>query len=462
MNFLSLSFAVFFAAVLLLLKCFSGKRAQQTILLCAGCLFYALWDWRFLLLLAALSAAVWYLGKAAYEKESRAALAAGVILCVGVLGIFKYLGFFLESFCAFLGLPAATLRLILPVGLSFYVLQAISYLCDAYRKTVKPASLLHVLLYISFFPKIISGPIVKACDFLPQLEKAHPITGENLSAGAQQFCVGMFKKAVLADRLGVAVNAVFAAPAAYSGLSLAMAAFAYTIELYCDFSGYSDMAIGVARCMGYDLGSNFNMPFLARNPSDFWRRWHISLSGWFRDYVYIPLGGNRRGYGRTCWNLFATMLLSGIWHGANWTFLVWGILHGLVSAIHKVFRDRQKMRGSVPGGILGRSACTAGTFLLVTLLFIPFRAESLAQAWLILVRIFTMAEGIRYVSVYAVVYGGLILGVHVLAGIRNGGNSFWKPLDLGKFSSKLVLCVFLLLCFLFACVGDSAFLYAQF
>ena len=462
MNFLSLSFAVFFGAVLLLLKAFRGKKAQQRILLGASYLFYALWDWRFLLLLIALSAAVWFLGKAAYEKESKPALMAGLILCIGVLGIFKYLGFFVESFCSLFGLSRVTLRLILPVGLSFYIFQAISYLCDAYRKKITPASLPHVLLYIGFFPQIVSGPIVKAHDFLPQLEQSHPITEENVSAGLQQFCVGMFKKVVIADRLGVGVNAVFAAPAAYSGLSLAVAAFAYTIQLYCDFSGYSDMAVGAARCMGYDLGKNFNMPFLARNPSDFWRRWHISLSSWFRDYVYIPLGGSRKGDGRTCWNLFITMLLSGIWHGANWTFLVWGILHGAVSAAHKIFRDWQKKRGSASSGALGGIACTVGTFLLVALLFIPFRAESLGQAWLVLVRIFTMAEGIHYVSVFALLYGGLILGMHALAGIRNGGNTPWKPLNLEKFSSKLILCAFLLLCFLFAYIGDSAFLYAQF
>ncbi len=462
MNFLSLSFAIFFGAVLLLLKCFPGKKAQQVILLCASYLFYALWDWRFLLLLAGLSAAVWFLGKAAHDKGSKPALTAGLILCVGVLGIFKYLGFFVESFCSLFGLSEVTLRLILPVGLSFYIFQAISYLCDAYWRKIAPASLFHVLLYIGFFPQIVSGPIVKAHDFLPQLEQAHPITEKNVSAGLQQFCVGMFKKVVIADRLGVAVNAVYAAPAAYSGLSLAVAALAYTIQLYCDFSGYSDMAVGVARCMGYDLGRNFNMPFVARNPSDFWRRWHISLSSWFRDYVYIPLGGSRKGYGRTCWNLFVTMFLSGIWHGANWTFLVWGVLHGIASAGHKLFRDHRRKQGHGPPGPLTGVLSNLGTFVLFALLFIPFRAESLSQAWLVVVRIATMAEGVHYVSVFAVIYSALILGVHALAALRNGGDSIWKPLNLEKFSSKLILCVFLLLCFLFAYIGDSAFLYAQF
>ena len=466
MNFISLSFAVFFAVLLLLLKWFPGKTAQQCILLAASYLFYALWDWRFLFLLMGLSAAVWFFGKAAYEKGSKPALSVGVVLCIGVLCVFKYLGFFVESFCALFDLPAATIRLVLPLGLSFYIFQAVSYLCDAYRRKITPASLFHVLLYIGFFPQIISGPIVKAQDFLPQLETAHPITKDNLSAGVQQFCAGLFKKVVIADRLGVCVDAVFAAPAAYGGLSLAAAVFAYAIQIYCDFSGYSDMAIGIARCMGYDLGKNFNMPYLAQNPSDFWRRWHISLSSWFRDYVFIPLGGSRKGTLRTCCNLFITMVLSGIWHGANWTFLLWGAAHGMVSVIHKLFRDWKKKYGfgakTAAAKHLAAALSAVINFLVICLLWIPFRAGSIGDAWLILCRIFLLAEGIEYYYSFGIVYGVLILGVHALAAVKNGGNDIRRPLDLDKFSSKVIFCVFLLLTFLFAYIGNSAFLYAQF
>ena len=466
MNYISLSFAVFFAAVLLLLKLLPGRNAQQWVLLGASYLFYALWDWRFLALLFGLSTAVWYLGKAAGERHSKAALVLGVSLCVGVLGIFKYLGFFVESFCAWLGLEIISIRMILPIGLSFYIFQAVSYLCDAYTGKITPVGLGKVLLYIGFFPQIVSGPIVKAHDFLPQLESAHSIAWGNISHGLQLFCVGMFKKAVIADRLGVCVNAVFEAPAAYSGLSLAAAVFAYTIQLYCDFSGYSDMAVGVARCMGYDLGRNFNMPFLARNPSELWSRWHISLSSWFRDYVYIPLGGSRRGEAKTCRNLFVTMLLSGIWHGANWTFVLWGMLHGIASGAHRLFRTWQRKRPRRDAGlILGKltgAASAAATFFLFSALLLPFRADSIAQAWMILGRIVTGAPGVSYISVYAVIYGVFILGIHLAAGWFNDGNSLFSPLDLSRFSSKLIFCVFLLLIFLFACTGNTAFLYAQF
>ena len=466
MNFISLAFAGSFAVLLLVLKLLPGKNAQQWVLLGASYLFYALWDWRFLALLAGLSAAVWLLGKAAAGRHSKPALVLGVSLCIGVLCIFKYLGFFVDSFCGWLGLEPGSLRLILPIGLSFYIFQAVSYLADAYTGRIAPATFRNVLLYIGFFPQIVSGPIVKAHDFLPQLERAHPITGENLSYGLQLFCVGMFKKVVIADRLGVCVNAVFEAPAAYSGLSLAMAVFAYTIQLYCDFSGYSDMAVGVARCMGYDLGRNFNMPFLARNPSDFWSRWHISLSSWFRDYVYIPLGGSRGGEAKTCRNLVVTMLLSGIWHGANWTFLLWGLLHGAASAVHRLFRTwRKKHPGTAHGPVrqkLTAAVSTAAMFLVFSGLLLPFRADSIAQAWMILCRIVTMAPGVTYISVFAVIYGAFILGVHLAAGLFHQGNSLFRPLDTKRFSSKLILCVFLLLTFLFASTGDTAFLYAQF
>lgn len=444
MSFLSISFAVFFAVVLLLLKAFLSRSAQHCILLAASWLFYGAWDWRFLLLLAGLSAAVWYLAR----LRTKAALAAGILLCLGVLCAFKYLGFFVETFCTLFGLPPTSLRLILPVGLSFYVLQAISYLVDVYRGDVAPDSLRSVLLYIGFFPQVVSGPIVKARDFLPQLQESHPITGENLSYGLQRFCLGMFKKVVIADRLGICVDAVFAAPAAYSGGSIALAVLSYAIEIYCDFSGYSDMVIGVARCMGYDLGENFRMPYAAGNPTDFWRSWHISLSSWLRDYVYIPLGGSRRGRVRTCCNIMTVMLLSGLWHGAEGTFLYWGALHGVASVLHR---------------ILGRNAKSAvGNFLLVCLLWIPFRADSLLKAWTVFSRMVSLADGIRYHYSYSIIFAILILGAQFAARKLGREEGLWRPLKLEKFSSKVVFCIFLLLTFLFACEGETAFLYAAF
>ena len=463
MNFISVSFALFFAAVLLLLKVFPNQKTQQILLLCASYVFYAAWDWRFLALLAGISAAVWYLGGRIHRTDSKSALTVGVVLCVGCLGLFKYFNFFLDSFCALLHISSGTIQVILPLGLSFYIFQAVSYLCDVKNKKIPAASLPEVLLYIGFFPQIVSGPIVKARDFLPQLQRSHSITGENLSAGLQLFVVGMFKKVVIADRLGVCVDAVFSAPAAYSGLSLCVAVMAYAVQIYCDFSGYSDMAIGIARCMDFDLGRNFNMPYLAKNPSDFWRRWHISLSSWFRDYVYIPLGGSRNGAWRTYRNLFLTMLLSGLWHGANWTFLVWGAFHGIASMLHKAYVDFRKKHGpALRTGRLTELVSMMLNTLLVCLLWIPFRADQLSDAWMILCRIVTMADGIAYYYTYAVAFGLLMLAVNLLAWWKNDGNALWKPLDLRKFTAKVIFCVFLILIFLFAYIGDSAFLYAQF
>ena len=218
--------------------------------------------------------------------------------------------------------------------------------------------------------------------------------------------------------------------------------------------------------MGYDLGHNFNMPFLARNPSELWSRWHISLSSWFRDYVYIPLGGSRRGEAKTCRNLVVTMLLSGIWHGANWTFVLWGMLHGLASAAHHLFRFWRRGHPKPANSRIGRKfaavVSAAATFVLFSALLLPFRSDSIVQAWMILHRIITCAPGVSYISIFTVIYGCLILGIHLAAGLFNGGSSLFTPLDLRRFPSKVIFCVFVLLTFLFACTGNTAFLYAQF
>lgn len=439
MSFLSVSFGVFFAGVLLLLKIFPGKTARQRILLVASWLFYSAWDWRFLLLLTGLSAGVWYLGK----KKTKAALTLGIALCLGVLAVFKYQGFFVQSFLTHFGVAEINMEILMPLGVSYYVLQAISYLVDVYRGSVAPASLTEVLLYIGFFPQLLSGPIVKARDFLPQLKTAHSITGENLSYGIQRFCLGLFKKLVIADRLGVCVDAVFSAPMAYSGGSIALAVLSYAIQLYCDFSGYSDMAIGTARCMGFRLGENFRAPYGAKSLSDFWRRWHISLSSWFREYVYIPLGGSRGGKLRTCGNLITVMLLSGLWHGGEGRFLVWGALHGAALVLDRLMPGKRRR-------VL--------TCLLVCLLWIPFRAESLTAAWAVFSRMVTLADGVRYYYSYTALFAVPILGVQFAARKEDA----WRPLDLNRFSGKLLFCIGILVTVLFACAGDTAFLYGAF
>ena len=386
---------------------------MKTVLLIGSWVFYGALDLRFLPVLVGLSAAVWYLG-----RRGRNARLAGICLCLGTLVMFRCLGLSI-------------------LGLSFFTLQAISYLADVERGLVAPGNFSDVALYISFFPTVVSGPIVKARDFFPQLEGKRR---GDLSRGIQRFCLGLFKKVVIADRLALCVDAVFAAPEVYSGLSIALAVFSYAIRLYCDFSGYSDMVIGAARCFGFDLGENFRSPYGTQSLRDFWRRWHMSLSSWLREYVYIPLGGSRRG--KAWLHLMTVMVLSGLWHGFEGRYLFWGATHGLLLIWER---------------LRGRGLGWVGTVLAVWLLWIPFRAESLAAAWVMVSRMVTLAPGIRYYHTYTLVFGPLILLGQLLWRER-----FEKPLDLRRFSGKVVFCTVLLLTFLLACTGDTAFLYAGF
>lgn len=468
MNFISISFFVFFAVLLLVLAFIKDYKKQNMVLLVASYLFYAFGDVRFLVLLAGVSVLMWYLGRciAGHPQTvvAKRCLMFGVITDVLVLGIFKYFNFFAEGFSNLLGMQYTPFHIILPLGISFYIFQSISYIADVYTgKTEAESSVWNVLLYIGFFPQITSGPIVKAHDFLPQLKTERQITWESLSCGMQQFILGLFKKMVIADRLGVAVNAVYAAPEAYSGLSLLATVLAYSMQIYYDFSGYSDMAIGVARVLGFNLGQNFNLPYLAKNPSDFWRRWHISLSSWFRDYVYIPLGGSRKGTLRTYLNLFITMLLSGLWHGASWAFVIWGAIHALASVVHKWFVDIKKKKGwNKKETKLGTVCSVVTNFCVVSLLWIPFRTNDFGQTLLILQRIFTWSPGVNYVYVFTLIFTVLLLAVELIAVKWNQGNNIWRPLDLSKFRTKLVFCLFVLILVCFAYIGDSAFIYAQF
>lgn len=471
MSFLSVEFGCFFILVLTGLAVLKRDRQKHVLLLGASYFFYAYWDYRFLALLLVQTAAV-YVGArlvaGAKEKRRRKAflfLGAGVPL--GMLGLLKYWNFFVDSFCSMLGIQTAgTLELILPVGISFYTFQALSYLFDVYYgKLPVRKEWLDVALYIGFFPQLTSGPIVRAAHFFPQLERIR-ISRAQIVTGLQIFFMGVIKKRVIADRLGVCVDAVFAAPAAYDALSLLLAVFSYAMQIYCDFSGYSDMAIGIAKCMGFDLGPNFNVPYIASNLSDFWRRWHISLSTWFRDYVYIPLGGNRKGTLRTYGNLLLTMLLSGLWHGASWTFVFWGALHGLGSIAHKIFSRIRKKYGlqfqKPAAAATAKAVSILGTFLFVSFCWVFFRAESFPVACTILSRIFTGAGGVSYLYRWSLLYIPLVLGAHAYVLARQGGQAKYIRLPMSKFRSQLVFWVLLLLTLMLFYSGDTAFIYAQF
>src|SRR5205823_8430177 len=310
--------------------------------------FYASWN-KWLALIICVSTAMDYLVARGMDATDRpgwrkALLGLSLVANLGLLCYFKYVNFFLQPLREALravhaGYTIPVLDVILPIGISFYTFEAINYTVDVYRKKVRAErSLAHFMLFITFFPHLIAGPIVRARDFLPQMRRPKRWDWARLHLGAQYLLMGLFKKMAIADRMALYADPVFAEPARYGSGAVWLAVLAYALQIYCDFSGYTDMALGTAHLLGYKLAKNFDMPYLAVNVSEFWRRWHISLSSWLRDYLFIPLGGSRGTERQTCRNLLVTMALGGLWHGANWTFVVWGILHGLLLIVHRTFQ----------------------------------------------------------------------------------------------------------------------------
>lgn len=461
MTFSSLPFLLFLPLVLIAVSKIRDAKKQQTFLLLASYFFYAWWDVRFLLLMIAETGICWALAlwmqkSPAHQKHI---CASGIALLLGILGIFKYFNFFTQNLFALIGIQNTTaLSIVLPIGISFYTFQGISYLVDVKRGTVEAQrSFVRISLYISFFAQLVAGPIVRSSDFLPQLDRPVTITRANLYEGIQIFLFGFIKKRVFADRIGSFVTAVYAAPTQYATPTLWLAVLSYAVQIYFDFSGYSDMAIGTARMMGFSLGRNFNAPYLAQNPSEFWRRWHISLSGWLRDYLYIPLGGSRCSLLRTCLNLMITMLLGGLWHGASWNFVIWGGLHGLAQVIHKLWRHLVPKKETALKNLI--AALT--TALFAALVFIFFRCEGLSAALNVIHGLFVPQTGIQTAYLYAVL--GILLTVvcHLLAQ-KNDRNSYYPILKKSRFREIFLLVSIALLAVAFAYNGETPFIYFQF
>ncbi|MEL7229047.1 MAG: MBOAT family protein [Pseudomonadota bacterium] len=389
--FPTVSFAVFFTGVFALSWAMRGRlEGRKVILLVASYVFYGWWDWRFCFLLAFASLTAWAAGLlleayktrgGAQERAGKTIVALAATVLLLVLAFFKYYGFFLDSlqdllFALNLQRDLPFLQIVLPVGISFFTFQAISYVVDVWRGQVAARrSPLDVMLYISFFPQLVAGPIVRAADFLPQLEKPAQLARPMVTVGLMLCLFGLFKKMVVANYLATdLVDPVFLDPADHSSLDVLMAVYGYAVQIYCDFSGYSDIAIGTALLLGYRFAENFNQPYRAVRLQDFWRRWHISLSGWLRDYLYIPLGGSRFGALLTYRNLLLTMVLGGLWHGAAWTFLLWGIIHGAWLALERLagLNENKSTVGAMVGWFI--------TFHLVCLAWVFFRAENLDGA----------------------------------------------------------------------------------
>lgn len=381
-------FFQFFAAFLLLYYLVRRRLvARNLLIVAASYVFYGWWDYRFLSLLLASSLLDYGVGRGldASADPRRRKLLLGCSLAgnLGLLGFFKYYDFFVGSFAAMatrigFAVDVRLLNLVLPVGISFYTFQTLSYAFDVYRRQIPATrSLLTFLAYVSFFPQLVAGPIERASHLLPQFDGTRTITRAMLVEGVWLMIWGLFKKVVVADNLGPLVDLAFGAPAPGAPLIL-LGTVAFAGQIYGDFSGYSDIARGTARLLGFDLMVNFNLPYLATSLRDFWRRWHISLSTWLRDYLYIGLGGNRRGTLRTGLNLLLTMLLGGIWHGAAWNFVLWGLWHGAGLAVERAFR-----RGSAPAApVRARSVLAwAATMLFVGYGWLLFRAGSATEAF---------------------------------------------------------------------------------
>lgn len=389
MAFNSVQYALLLLVVVVVYRRLS-RRGQNVLLLLASYLFYGFWDWRFLGLLWISTVTDYLVGRRMGNEDSaerrKHLLWVSMAVNLGILGFFKYFGFFTQSFAELAEsvgwqVDAPTLSIVLPVGISFYTFQTMSYTIDVYRREMEPTDdWLSFAVFVAYFPQLVAGPIERARRLLPQFEKERaPVGREQLASGLTLILIGLFKKVVIADALAPAVQTAFENAGTAGWLELMVGIYAFSLQIYGDFSGYSSIARGSSRLLGIELMVNFNQPYLSRNITAFWRTWHISLSTWLRDYLYIPLGGNRGTGLATQRNLMVTMLLGGLWHGAAWTFVVWGGLHGLYLAGHRVIRHRSPSQDTDAPRWRDVPAMVA-TFHLVAFSWIFFRADSFSQA----------------------------------------------------------------------------------
>lgn len=396
MLFNSLDFAIFLPIVFILYWFVFNKhlKNQNALIVLASYVFYGWWDWRFLSLIVFSTLVDYtvglYLGKVTSKTKRKTLLWTSIIVNLGFLGFFKYYNFFLDNFVtafSFFGYPisARSLNIILPVGISFYTFQTLSYSIDVYRKKLEPTkNLIAFAAFVSFFPQLVAGPIERATNLLPQFYKKRSFKYHQAVDGLRQILWGLFKKMVIADNCAVFVNTIFDNHQDYSGSTLVLGAVFFAFQIYGDFSGYSDIAIGTARLFGFKLMQNFAFPYFSRDIAEFWRRWHISLSTWFRDYLYIPLGGSRGSKSKVIRNVFIIFIVSGFWHGANWTFIVWGALNALYFLPLLLTNKNRNHLDIVASESKWPSAKTLVniliTFGLTTLAWIFFRAENISHA----------------------------------------------------------------------------------
>ena len=483
MSFQSVFFIFSFLVLVVVLAVVRKEIARQLIILFASFLFYGLWDWRFLFFVF-ICIFTMYFGCVLMLKDrehngkaKKLVLTICIVILLGILGVLKYFDFFVSGFCSLLGIESSfSLNLILPVGISFYTFSAIGFIIDVYRGEIQEkVPIYQIAFYVVYFPKVLQGPICKADGFLNQLKNEHRITWANISSGSQFFVFGLIKKLVIADRLGLFIDTVYATPKAFSGLSLLLVALSYPIQLYCDFSGYTDMAIGTSRILGYDLCQNFNIPFISKTVAEYWRRWHMSLNIWFRDYLFYPIirsnwVGRIRKRAKTKSKRLAKVLppiigmlivwpLVGLWHGASFNFVLYGTIYGLLMIIGQLYDSFGKQ---IPNTKVLDSLRIIRTFVFTVILLILFRVPDLKTFGLVVSRILTMHDGIKYYYTWSFLFISLVLGLSVFAYLKNKGDGYYLILDLSKMYNKIIFCTVVLLTIIFMYVGENYFMYFKF
>ena len=473
MFFNSLDFAIFLPIVFIVYWFITNRnlKLQNFIIVLASYVFYGWWDWRFLSLIIFSTIIDYSVGlrfsNTTKPSERKFLLMISLAINLGLLGFFKYFNFFIESFNAAFASAGihtnmSSLNIILPVGISFYTFQTMSYTIDIYRNKIEHTkNILAFMAFVSFFPQLVAGPIERASHLLPQFLKNRKFDYKKASSGIKLIAWGFFKKVVIADNAAQLVNEIFKNYPNESYISLIVGTILFAFQIYCDFSGYSDIAIGLGRILGFDLMYNFKFPYFSSNIREFWNRWHISLSSWFRDYIYIPLGGNKVSQYRVLFNTFCVFVLSGFWHGANWTFVFWGFLHALFFMPIILLRDRFPKENFSMN--IKRLSFIFANFGLVCLAWIFFRAENIQDAFLYLRQIFTLTGGQNtFMKTNTYLLMTIITGVGILVLLALELRTLRRRKDEIQFSSIGLMTIVLLILFFGAFKNQADFIYFQF
>lgn len=472
MFFNSLQFAAFFIIVYGLYLLLDHRR-QNMMLLAASYIFYGTWNWKFLFLIWLSTILDYSCGIKIHEstgiKKKKMFLFLSVLGNLSILGFFKYYNFFifnLQELLTYSGFSINTslINIILPVGISFYTFQTMSYTIDIYYNKIKPTrNILDFSLFVAFFPQLVAGPIETAKHLLPQISSPRKLSLEKFYKGCFLIYWGLFQKIYIADNLALIVDPVFSGSVPYNGAKVLVAVYAFAFQIFCDFAGYSNIAIGLGNLMGFDIMTNFNLPYFAANPSDFWKRWHISLSKWLKDYLYIPLGGNRKGVFNTYRNLTITMLLGGLWHGASWTFIAWGGYHGLLLILHRLMKPLLNKMSSFNNIIIKKVWAVIKVlffFHLICLGWLIFRAQSIGQAYGMLKSLiydFNIVRGLGFKDF--LIYTWLLLIIEYICYIKNDLNIVLKWPVLIRFAVYLIIYILLTI---YGAESGHEFIYFQF